>query len=310
MPTCHEGHQTDILTDLAIDYLKAYSGREPLYLVLSIEAPHFPLQSPERFNRFDPASLKLRPNCDDTDERRGHVAAYYAMIEHLDWNIGRLLDALDALPAFRGEHTCVSYISDHGELMGSHGLFCRKEYPYEEAIRIPALFRWPGRIPARGGIGGLFSLVDCAPTLTALAGGRPPPWMQGFDWSPVLLGGQAAGPAEVLLEMTESPMWTPAYLNWRGFTDGRWKYAFYEDRREELFDLDADPYEQDNLAALEPDRCAPFRRRLLDILSATREPFFDVIIEHGVAPPREVYYQPPAHPDMGFPTGWGQAGRG
>jgi arylsulfatase A-like enzyme len=299
-----EGYQTDALTDLVIDYIREYDRPEPLYLVLSIEPPHFPLEVPDRFKRFDQGALNLRPNCDDTAERREHVANYYAMIENLDWNIGRLLSAMEKLPAFRGDQTCVSYISDHGELMGSHGLFCRKEYPYEEAVRIPAIFHWPGHIPPRGTIPGLFSLVDYAPTITALGGVTPPRWMQGFDWSPALKGGDVTGPSEVLLEMTESPMWTPAYLNWRGFTDGRWKYAFYEDRHEELFDLQSDPFEQTNLALSAPEECRNMRRRLLDLLAATREPFFDVIMEHGVEPPQEVYHLPPTYSDMGFPSDW------
>ncbi len=301
-----DGYHTDVLTDRAIDYLRNYDQSKPLYLVLSIEPPHFPLEVSEQFRCLDPDTLILRPNCDDTSERRQHIVNYYAMIENLDWNIGRLLATLEELPAFCGEQTCVSYISDHGELMGSHGLFCRKEYPYEEATRIPAIFYWPGHIPAHGVVSGLFSLVDFAPTLIGLTGTTVPVWMQGHDWSQFLCGGTDAGPTEVLLEMTESPMWTPAYLNWRGFTDGRWKYAFYETRHEELFDLVADPYEQYNLATTMPDQCLRMRQRLLMLLAATREPFFDVIIEHGVNSPDTVHYLPPSHADMGFPRNFGE----
>jgi len=303
-PTRMDGYQTDVLTDLAIERIRAHTGPEPLYLVLSVEPPHFPLQVPERFKRWDPATLTLRGNCDDTPQRRREIANYYAMIENLDWNIGRLLDALEEREEFRGERTCIHYMSDHGELMGSHGLFCRKEYPYEEGVRIPAIFHWPGHIPPQGIRSGLFSLVDFAPTWIALGGVQPPGWMQGFDWSESLLNGQTGGgPPEVLLEMTESPMWTPSYLNWRGFTDGKWKYAFYENRHEELFDLEKDPFEKRNLAPGHP-RLAEMKDRLLALLAATREPFFDVIIEHGAPPPSQGHHLPPEHSDMGLPTDW------
>ncbi len=302
-PTHLDGYQTDALTDRAIDYLRHYDRSQPLYLVLSIEPPHFPLEVPEAFRRLAPDQLTLRPNCDDTPERRRQIADYYAMVENLDWNIGRLLDALDELPAFHGERTCLSYISDHGELMGSHGIFCRKEYPYEEATRIPAIFHWPGQIPPQGAIDGLFSLVDFAPTLAGLAGLPTPAWMQGHDWSPRLRDEPADNePTEVLLEMTESPMWTPAYLNWRGLADGRWKYAFYENGLEELFDLDVDPCEQHNLADRQPQCRQAMRERLLALLAATREPFFEVIIQHGAPVRQPVHYLPPPHPDMGFPS--------
>lgn len=311
LPTRLDGYQTDALTDLVIEYLRTYRRDAPLYLVLSIEPPHFPLEVPERFRRFAPATLALRPNAEDTPERRQHLAAYYAMVENLDWNIGRLCAALQELPAFRDERTCVSYIADHGELMGSHGLFCRKEYPYEEAVRIPAIFHWPGHLPAQGAVSGLFSLVDYAPTLVSLAGLPVPAWMQGHDWAERLRGRADSGPGEVLLEMTESPMWTPAYPNWRGLTDGRWKYTFYEHGGEELFDLARDPGELRNLADAEADRRQAMRARLLALLAATREPFFDVIIEYGAAPCQKPRYVPPPHPDMGFPTdAWWDEHRG
>lgn len=303
-PEAIEGYQSDILTDQAIQYLQAYDRSEPLYLVLSIEPPHFPLELPGGVRRLDPASLTLRANCDDTPERRQHVADYYAMIENLDWNIGRLLDAMEALPNFKGEKRCVSYISDHGEMMGSHGLFCRKEYSYEEGIRIPAIFHWPGHIPAKGEVRGLFSLVDFASTLTALGGAEKSPWMQGVDWSPLLFGEEMEGPADVLLEMTESPMWTPAYLNWRGVTDGHWTYTFYENQHQELFDLKSDPYQQSNLSQTMPVQREKMRKRLLELLKQTREPFFDVVIEHGVSLPEEVHHLPPQDPDLGLPSDW------
>ena len=303
-PTRLEGYQTDVLTDLAIEYLQQYDGSGPLYLVLSVEPPHFPFEVPERFRRFDPETLVLRPNCVDTPQIRREMAGYYAMIENLDWNVGRLLAALDELSGFKGDETCLVYVSDHGELMGSHGLIGRKIYPYEESVRIPAIFRWPGVIPARGAAAGLFSLVDFAPTLLGLVDLPAPSWMQGHDWSSLLRGGADDGPAEVLLEMTGSPLWSPSYPNWRGLTDGRWKYAYYEHGLEQLFDLENDPYEQHDLATTEVERLEAFRTRLLDLLAANREPFFDVLIEHGVAPTQAPRYLPPQDPNMGFPSDW------
>jgi hypothetical protein len=144
----------------------------------------------------------------------------------------------------------------------------------------------------------------CAPRLVELAGIKAPSWMRGHDWSSYLRGSDDPGPAEVLLEMTDSPLWTPAYLNWRGFTDGRWKYAFYENGYEQLFDLAADPYEQTNPAESNRQQCSACRGRLLQLLVSTRGPFFDVIIQHGSAPPKQPRYLAPQHADMGFPRGW------
>jgi arylsulfatase A-like enzyme len=90
--------------------------------------------------------------------------------------------------------------------------------------------------------------------------------------------------------MLNNPRWNLDYLDWRGLVTARYKYAYYETGRELLFDLDEDPYEVHDLAAERPALRDELRARLLGLLRETREPFFDVVIEHGVRPetPRNV----------------------
>jgi len=278
-PTKTAGYETDGLTDLCVDYLRRYDRPQPLFAVLSVTPPHFPLVVPDRWKRFDPGALHVRPNFADSPAMREHLATYYAMIENLDWNIGRLMEALASLPRFRD--TLVVYFSDHGDFMGSHALYNRKEHPHEESVRVPAIFHWPGGIAPRGPVDGLFSLVDLLATTLGLLGIEPPPHNQGRDFSPALRGEPFRGPDAVLLEMVNNPRWNLDFYDWRGFVTDRWKYAFYETGRELLFDLDADPYEMRNLAREDPALCGQMRRRLLELLEAAREPYFDVLIEHG-----------------------------
>lgn len=290
-PRAMTGFQTDWLTDLAIDYLRKHDPEQPLFMVLSIEPPHFPLDAPERFKRFDPANLSVRPNFIDTPEHRRDLAMYYAMIENLDWNIGRLRGALATLTGF--DNLVTAYVSDHGEYAGSHARSQRKEHPHEESVRIPAIFHYPAVIHAQGAVEGLFSLVDLAPTLLGLTELGVPAWMQGRDFSPHLRGRSMELPREVLLEMTGSPRWNLDFSDWRGFVDDKTKYAFYETGFEVLFDLEEDPYEMENLASRDPARCRRCRNLLLHLLRETREPYFDVIMEHGVPmPPKIVSVDP------------------
>ncbi|NKB72303.1 MAG: sulfatase-like hydrolase/transferase [Candidatus Latescibacteria bacterium] len=279
-PTPLEGYETDALTDRVIDYLQNYQGDKPLFLVLSVTPPHFPLEAPEKWERFDPAALEVRANFHDSTAMRQNLATYYAMIENLDWNIGRLMGCLQNQPGF--ENSLTVYFSDHGDYMGSHGVFNTKEHPHEESVRIPALFHWPGQLPAQGLVEGLFSLVDLLPTTLGLIGEEIPPWVQGADFSPLLRGEPFAGPADVLLEMVGSPRWNLGMPDWRGLVDQRWKYAFIENRVELLYDLEADPYEQHNLATTQPAQATRLRERLLELLRQTRDPYWDVLIEHGV----------------------------
>jgi arylsulfatase A-like enzyme len=278
-PTKLNGYETDALTERVVQYLREYARDEPLFLVLSVTPPHFPFLVPGEWQRFDPAQLEVRPNFTDTPENRATLAKYYAMIENLDWNIGRLMNALQELPQF--QNTLTVYFSDHGEYLGSHNRVAAKEHPHEESVRIPAIFHWPGHIPARGLTDGLFSIVDMLPTTLGLAGVPIPAHIQGADFSSLLRGQEYSSPETVLLEMQGNPRWCLGLLDWRGLVDERWKYAFYETGEELLYDLEADPYEMNNLAATEPQRVQEMRQRLLNLLKETREPYFDVLIESG-----------------------------
>lgn len=284
-PRKMDAYQTDFLTDMAIRYLESYDREQPLFLVLSVEPPHFPLEAPDDFKRLDPHALETPPTFADSPEMREMLATYYAMVENLDWNIGRVVTALNQLPHFQDE-TLTVYFSDHGDYMGNHGAINRKENPHENSVRIPAIFHWPDQIPAQGKRESLlFSLVDLMPSTLGLLGIEVPAHSQGMDISQAIRGKQDfRGPAAVLLEMSGNPRWNLDFLDWRGVVTDRWKYAFYETGHELLFDLENDPFEQSNLASSDPENCENMRQLLLDLLAETREPYFDVLIEHGVPP--------------------------
>ena len=292
-PTRLDGYQTDVLTDLAIEYIENYDREEPFFLVLSVEPPHFPLGVPDRFKRVSPDELETRPNFGVTNEffptvpkvpetdLRDILANYYACIENLDWNIGRLMDSVAAIPDCR-ENTLTVYISDHGDYVGSHGLDTTKIQHHEESVRIPAIFHWPDSIPAQGNRNELFSLVDLFATTLEMAGLEVPRHNQGRSFAPALRGESFSGPDAVLLEMVNNPRWNLRFLDWRGFVTYRYKYAFCETGREQLFDLENDPYELDDLSIRNPELLHKMRTTLLALLSESREPYFDVLIEHGV----------------------------
>lgn len=286
-PVQKEGYQTDLLTDMALEYLAAYDKEAPLFLVLSVEPPHFPLEAPASFSRFDPSALQTRPNFADSPAMRQSLAAYYAMVENLDWNIGRFVQGLSSLPRFE-QNTLLVYFADHGEFMGSHGVIERKEYPHEESVRIPAIFHWPQHIPAQGRRDDMFSLVDMLPTTLGLAELPVPGYVQGRDFSAACRGQPFSGPSQVLLEMSNNPRWSLDFLDWRAIVTERWKYAFFETGHELLFDLQEDPYEMKNLADRERKVRDHMREELLRLLQETGEPYFHVLMEHGVQPQHPV----------------------
>ena len=283
-PRKMDKYQTDFLTDLTIDYLNSYDKDEPLFLVLSVEPPHFPLEAPEEFERFNPDELEVPPSFGDSPEMRKMLATYYAMVENLDWNIGRLMDVLQTLPQFQ-DNTLTIYFSDHGDYMGTQGAINRKENPHENSVRVPTIFHWPNQIPAKGRVDNvLFSSVDLFATTLGLVDVDVPVYSQGIDFSDGILGKEPfSSPDAVLIEMSGNPRWNLDFLDWRGLVTQRWKYAFYETGHELLFDLESDPHEQHNLATVDTETCSAMRQRLLQLLAETREPYFDVLIEHGVS---------------------------
>lgn len=283
------GYETDSLTDLLIHYLRqrgdaarlpqagppaAPTEAAPFFAVLSVQPPHDPFMAPEAWmGRHNAASVELRGNVPPIAavqaRARRNLAGYYAMVENLDWNLGRIRQALHDTGLW--ENTYIVFFSDHGEMAGSHGQFA-KMTPYEEATRVPMVMG--GGIPFydcrrdftpdAGAANALINHVDMAPTALGLAGIDKPDWMQGMDYSGLL--------------RRDRPVPTPAesaYLQlviptghgnsndrpWRGvITRDGWKYVTFQHNPFMLFNLNDDPYELAN-CAFNP-AYHPIRRRL------------------------------------------------
>lgn len=273
------GYETDALTDLLIRYLKergaeVKAGRpRPFFAVLSVQPPHDPYVAPEEFmRRYHGAKLELRPNVPPVAEviatARRELAGYYAMIENLDWNFGRIRRALDETGLAFNTH--ILFFSDHGDMHGSHGLY-RKTNPFEESIRIPFLIggevpRYEGRLNGRFPV--LLNHVDIAPTTLGLCGLAKPAWMAGTDYSHYRLRKKnPAGEPDSAYLQNVVPTGHAHSINkpYRGLvTRDGWKYVCFEGVSWLLFNLNEDPYELVNLA--HNNRYRAQRRKLIDRL--------------------------------------------
>jgi len=247
-------------TDLALEFLRGDDGR-PFCLFLSFGPPHDPYELvPEEYRaRYDPRQMELRPNArpipsgphDLSGQRdpRQTLANYYAAITALDDQLGRLLAALDG--SGQAQDTIVVFTSDHGDMLWSQGKM-KKQQPWEEAISIPFLIRWPERIPAGDRSGALLSVVDMAPSLLGLMGLDPLPEAEGADLSPIMLGQPDPGPESVFLMdlVAVDEAHAQGLREWRGVRSRQHTYARFADGEGWLlYDNDADPYQQMNLIA-------------------------------------------------------------
>jgi len=275
-----EGYETDALTDRLIRWIEKLpqnqsdQNENPFFAVLSVQPPHMPYVAPDRFMaKYNPARLELRPNVPDmpsiTTDARRNLAGYYAMIENVDWNIGRLREALRRLELDTNTH--LIYFSDHGDMHGSHGYFT-KMVPFAESINIP--FILGGHVP-RGQNKSVHqpkvvNHVDIAPTTLGLCGIDKPDWMRGCDYSGYRIFGRDVvdEPDSAFIQLVDPLLGRRAVDRaWRGVvTQDGWKYVATEGAHWLLFDLNEDPYEQVNLALM-PDYRAE-RKRLHDRLAA------------------------------------------
>ena len=210
-------------------------------------------------------------------------AAYYAMIEHLDWALGQLVAALEETG--QRENTIVLYTSDHGELLGDHGLIFKGCRFFEGAVRVPLLIAWPAGF-ARGLVSeALVEEVDIAPTLLEAAGLDVPRYMQGVSLVPILRGEADPGAHKewVICHFNRSDDYLVGTVTERTHAtmtfDGRHKLVVYHGHDLcELFDLDADPGEFDNLwDETGNERRETLMRAHLEAVAATlshgREPY-------------------------------------
>jgi len=252
------GYETDALADLFISCIQRCSRQQkPFFAVLSVQPPHDPYRAPpEYMARHDPARLVMRPNVPNVprvmEQARREYAGACAQIENLDWNVGRIREAL--AKAGVAPHTYILFFSDHGDMHGSHGQF-RKMTPYEESLRIPLIVSGgPSVYPIkRGRDNAPVNHVDIAPTSLGLAGLSKPEAMRGTDYSGHVLAGRPTSkndPDAAFIQAVIPTMHGDSVDRpWRGIVarDG-WKYVCLEGQPWLMFNLVEDPYEQVNLA--------------------------------------------------------------
>lgn len=255
-----QGYENDVLTDELISHLDERREQSaPLFGILSLTPPHDPYTAPASYmQRYNPADLQLRPNVPDIprirERARRELAGYYAAIENLDHNVGRLLDALES----RGlsENTYLMIFSDHGDMHGSHGYFL-KSSPWEEALRIPCVVAGGPLYPRNARFSDApMNHVDLAPTSLGLAGVSPPDWMRGSDFSAHVLrhvDGSTPDPEEpqsaYIQQCVDKRFGNCMGGTWRGVrTRDGWKYVCREHAPVLMTNLNEDPYEQVNLA--------------------------------------------------------------
>ena len=202
------------------------------------------------------ASFKKEQDKMTDDLRRQSLQAYYASISFMDAQVGRVVDSLDQLGL--AENTIIVFTSDHGYHTGEHGLW-QKMSLFEESARVPMLIVAPG-VTAKGGVAkSPVSHIDLFPTLTELCGLKAPSNIQGQSLVPMLKDPSVTGRGWAITQVTRGGAGAGAAQNSKanerrffGYSlrTARWRYTEWDEGKQgrELYDHDADPFEQTNLA--------------------------------------------------------------
>ena len=302
MPIDPKFSQTAWCSDRAIAFMRAQKLFNPWLMSVNIFQPHHPFwPTADYLRRYDPAKmpepayhegeLKDKPlyqrvdhtgayghsaisfaKLDDLGHRKV-TAAYYAMIEQVDTEVGRMMKALE--DSGQLDDTIVIFMSDHGEMLGDHGMYLKGPYFYDCLTRVPLIIRWPKKFKQGIKVDAMVELLDLAPTLLESAGLPIPPGMQGHSLTPLLTGATTKHRDSVYIEYFDAnALYDPPPMASCVRTE-KYKLSYYNNLSTgELYDLEKDPGEFHNLwnAPSQKDVQAQMMQRLVARMIETVDP--------------------------------------
>ena len=267
-------HSSEFIVNTAIQFLRTYDQDQPFFLYLSFLAPHDPRTMPQKFlSMYDEESIELPPNfmvkhpfntgeLKHRDERlasrprnpeeiQTHLKEYYAMISHLDYEIGRVLNVLEETNLI--ENTIIILAGDNGLAIGQHGLM-GKQNCYEHSNHVPLIFQGP-MIPKDQHSKGFVYLFDIFPTICELLGLPIPKTVDGKSLAPLI-----KDPSRNLRE----EVYYAFHKSQRALKTSKYKLIEYvrsgKHINTQLFDLESDPWETNDLSK------NPEHTEIIDIL--------------------------------------------
>ena len=300
----HEGPieplNTTRVADCAVDMLQRFAADgAPWHIAVHFLEPHDPYDPHSQYLKdYDPDQMPVpasfgddfsgKPNMyrresemwgdlceDDVRQATAHFFAYCAQI---DAQIGRILDALDA--SGQADETLVAFTADHGDMLGAHRMFIKSWMPCEEVYRMPLAVRCPGRIAPGTVTEHLVQTHDLPHTFLDLVGAPPLPFADGRSLVP-------------LFEAPERSDWEDAvlcvgygcefFVTQRMIVTPRWKYVFNGFDYDEMYDLENDPDEMNNVidAAEHAEARSELRGKLYELMSRFEDTYGDRPYKHA-----------------------------
>jgi len=286
------GWDAEAQTTDAIKYIKNRDKEKPFCLFLSWGPPHHPYRLvPQKYlDLYNPSNIKGRPNCPDVPYK--DLWGYYAQTTFLDDQFKRLIDAVNNEGLFN--NTIIIFTSDHGDMHGSHGVY-KKQWPWNEAVKVPFIIRYPNSQPIQKTIQTPINVIDIMPTLLGLSGLNIPDSVDGVDHSKLLMTGQDKQIESVLIMNPcpfsigdsrgedQYPNYKGMRFEYRGVISNTFTYVRTIDQPWLLFNNIDDPFQMNNL--INKSIYTDTQKRMEKLLSYHLTKIGDEFL------PREKYYE-------------------
>jgi arylsulfatase A-like enzyme len=277
-------HPTSYIVERTLSFLKRFSegfcNNKSFFLFCSFPDPHHPVCLPSPFNKmYDPDKVQIPSTLNDINNLRNHsvlknyidiyrmnwlritneeevrkfIAYTYGSISMIDAGIGQILAALNSLGLEK--NTLIIFTSDHGDLMGEHGLLFQGPAHYQGYIKVPLIWKVPGITIPGSATNSLASSVDIPMTILNILNIKSknhPPGMQGYDLSPIMKNPETSIRDHCIIEEDEDSQrdsYNLPSLRVRTMVTKDYRITVYQGHENtgDLFDLKIDPYELHNL---------------------------------------------------------------
>ena len=266
-------HQTKWASDCAIDYIGQDHGGKPWLLNINVYDPHPPFTPPADYAKlfkpedmpgpyFQESDLKHQKTLENVDfqgeaktpeehNAKSAQSKYYAMIAQIDDQFARILEALESTQQI--DNTVIIFTSDHGEMLGDHGLMFKGCRFYEGLVKVPLIFSFPRAFQTNKQYDGIVELLDLSATLLDIAGLEIPEYHQGQSLMPIL---KSEAPDNSVREFARCEYFDALDAHFTGgsgafgtmYRDNRHKLSVYHNSDTgELYDLQRDPWEFNDL---------------------------------------------------------------
>lgn len=303
-PIPYEEAQPHYLACKVCSHIETYSeNNQPWHIRLDLTVPHLPCRPSKPFSdMYGPQDAVPWEGFGDTFINKPYIqkqqllnwgiegkpwrewaqtaARYYAVISQIDDAVGMMLDALDNTG--QAENTVVIYTSDHGDMCGSHGMMDKHYVLYDDVIRVPLIVKWPGMAKGVRSCEFVSNCLDLPATIADMAGLELDRG-HGASLVPLLTGCKESSSNSISGQTAARPGYIVASANGQQFglytqrciRTGKWKYIWNLTDRDELYDLDKDHGEINNLADEEgySQPLTALRKLLYEELLRLEDPF-------------------------------------